>query len=73
MTPKEKAKDLIDKYVGFKLNPYDDPEMKHTKYKAKLNALICLKEIEDLHFKFYGQDKEFTIYLLEVANELEYV
>lgn len=45
MKPKDKAKELIDKYVGFKLNPYNDPEMSQTLYKAKKNALICVNEI----------------------------
>ena len=45
MTPKEKAIELFDKYMGFKMNPYDDLEMTLKKGIAKDNALIAVDYI----------------------------
>jgi hypothetical protein len=45
MTPKEKSIELFDKYMGFKMNPYNDLEMTLKKGIAKKNALIAVNEI----------------------------
>jgi len=46
MTPKEKAKELIDKYMGVDIN-YNEP-MWVDKYGGKQCALIAVDEILDL-------------------------
>ena len=45
MKPKDKAKDLFDAHMGFKMNPYDDIEMTLKKGIAKDHALITISEI----------------------------
>ena len=35
MTPQKKAYTLFDRYMGFKMKPYDDPEMYIKKAEAK--------------------------------------
>lgn len=65
MIHKEKAIELVDKFVGFKIRPYNDPEMSSTLYKAKKHALICVDEIfpnidkhcDELYF-YWQQVKE---------------
>jgi uncharacterized protein (UPF0212 family) len=74
MEAKEKAIELIDKYVGFKLNPYNDPEMSQTLYKAKKNALICVNQIlfSLYDIEFYKQEHAIKIakYWKEVKQEI---
>lgn len=41
MTPKAKAKELVDKFVGFELNPYDDIEMRPKLLEAKKKCVNC--------------------------------
>jgi hypothetical protein len=48
MTAKEKAYEIFDKYMGFKMNPYNDPEMFLSKAIAKSNAMILIDEILNL-------------------------
>ena len=71
MTPKEKSKELIDKYVGFKLNPYNDPEMSQTLYIAKKNALICVDEfIDALSFNSSPTAEGLTEFYEKVKQEI---
>ena len=69
MTPKEKAIELFDKYMGFKMNPYDDPEMTLKKGIAKTNVLIAVDEI----LKITWVDKFLTVeeYWQEVKQEIQ--
>jgi hypothetical protein len=41
---KEKAKQLVDEFLGFELDDYDDPEMIQQLGNAKQCALICVNE-----------------------------
>ena len=66
LTPKEKAKELI--------NTFDCVDLTYQNIEpidvAKELALLCVSELEDLQFEMYGQDKEFTMYFLEVQKHL---
>jgi hypothetical protein len=63
MTPKEKAEELFDAHMGFKMNPYDDIEMTLEKGKAKEHALIS---VNLLLSEFYADD-----FYTEVKQEIE--
>lgn len=65
MTPQKKAYTLFDRYMGFKMNPYDDPEMSTKKAEAKKNALIAIDEI--LKVAFYDSEDIF-----ETLDDREY-
>jgi hypothetical protein len=63
MTPKEKAKELVDKmYVGFVHDLYS--------YKAKQCALIAVDEIMKLDEVWYQGSKTYEFYE-EVKQEIE--
>ena len=70
MTPKDKAYSLVDQYVGFKLDPYDDPEMTVKKGTAKRHALIAVDEIIKYVLPRY-QDFTFALYWEDVKKEIE--
>lgn len=72
LTPKEKARHLLDTYIGFVLDPYDDPEMGLTKFKGKKNVLICINEIQANLIKL-NSDKSLELfnYYQDVKKELE--
>ena len=65
MTPQKKAYTLFDRYMGFKMKPYDDPEMYIKKAEAKKNALIAIDEI--LKVAFYDSEDIF-----ETLDDREY-
>ncbi len=74
MSPKEKAIELFDKYMGFKMNPYDDPEMRLKKGITKTNALIAVDlHLTELHkMKLIFSDRELHYkYWQEVKTEIE--
>ena len=58
MTPKEKAKELVDKMYGV------------TDYQAKQSALIAVDEIIESLNKLFGTIKEVSFYR-EVKQEIE--
>ena len=62
MTPKEKAKELVDK---FSTVPLLDS------YEAKQCVLIAVNEILKSHNNLYGVNSEKTKYYLEVQQEIE--
>lgn len=45
LSPEEKAIELVDWFVGFKLNPYNDPEFTVTLGRAKDGAHKVIDEI----------------------------
>ena len=67
LTPKEKAKELINTFDCVDLS-YQDIDPKEVAIQL---SLLCVSELEDLQFEMYGQDKEFTMYFLEVRKELQ--
>jgi hypothetical protein len=73
MTPKEKAIELFDKYMGFKMNPYDDIEMTLKKGMAKTNALIAVDEIINIAYWGFMESggKQEQEYWEEVKQEIE--
>ena len=76
MNAKEDAKELVDKFVGFKLTDYKDPEMGLTLYKAKKHALISNRDTYETIADFYTEDIDKVVakkldYLNEVKDEIE--
>jgi hypothetical protein len=73
MTSKEKAKELVDKYVGFELQDYKDIEMGMTLFKAKKNAIICADEILEALGKpsVYEHSLFLILFWNEVKKEIE--
>jgi hypothetical protein len=70
MTPKEKAKELVNKYLGFEIDDYKDPEMGSTLYRAKSNALICVDEIINI-IGIMKQGNLILSYWLDVKQEIQ--
>ena len=72
MTAKEEAKELIDRFMPFSdYNECDVFTQRENQLKnAKQCALICVDEMENIQFKMYGQDKEFTLHYMEVKEEI---
>ena len=68
MTPKEKAEELVDYFVGFKLNPYKDIEMHGKLFKAKRFATFTVNQILSLCWN--GNEIALN-YWQEVKNEIE--
>jgi len=68
MTPKEKAKELTARYLGYTPTDFNDIEIGFSIYKAKKNALICVDEILTGSRLFYIQDYD---YWKEVKKEIE--
>jgi hypothetical protein len=48
MTPKEKAIEIFDTHMGFKMNPYGDIEMTLKKGMAKKHSLISVNLVINL-------------------------
>jgi hypothetical protein len=70
MTAKEKAKKLVDK-MKLKKDVIDENNYwSANEFGAKECALICVNEMEGVSFSFFGQDKNFTLYLLELREEI---
>jgi hypothetical protein len=72
MTPKEKAKDLVDKF--FKpIDVGDDQMLRIFRSAAKQCALIAVDEIISLkrHFLDYDNESAFRKYWQEVKTEIE--
>lgn len=79
MTPKQKAKILVDKFVGIKVNDYKEPKMKLKLSKAKRKTLLCIDEIiEELKIcqkfycenNYYGLRIDFLKLVKEEVNQL---
>ena len=70
-TPKEKAMYLFDEYVGFKLQPYDDPEMSLKKELARAHALIAVDEVLEALNENQWQNRNYIDYYEEVKLEIE--
>ena len=68
LTPKEKAKQLTSKFFDNDREPYTYSKALG---KARNKALLCVDEIEAIQFELYGQDKWFTMYFLEVREEIQ--
>jgi hypothetical protein len=73
MTAKEKAIELFDKYMGFKMNPYNDIEMTLKKGIAKDNALIAVDEILKIKLLWYQKDTKELEYWQKVKQEIELI
>ena len=71
LTPKEKAKNIYNQMLEWVTDAHIYKERNVTSITAKKCSLICVNELEDLQFEMYGQDKEFTMYFLEVRKELQ--
>jgi len=73
MTPKEKAKQLIDKYLCVQDYYKRDSGCSITQYEAKQCALIAVDEIVncDNYFNTLADAKEFINYWYEVQQEIE--
>ena len=67
MTPKEKAKELVERYeyIGEYVS-----DIWMGKYIIKQCALICVDEMYKSIEHFYGQDKEVSGYIEEVKQEI---
>jgi hypothetical protein len=76
MTPKEKAKELVDKFNPLSLRTISDFDTKVPEYKGKECALIAVDEIIKVIPRYeYGQgekvDSEIYEYYQEVKQEIE--
>lgn len=72
MTPKEKAKSLIIKYMCFCPEDWTELEIQRDIYEAKKNSLICVNEVLDGMKNQINQiDDIDTIYWLKVKGELK--
>ena len=68
--PNKYARELVDEFYS-EINNYPEKSLDYFDYEKSIKcAFLYLKKVEDIHFKFYGQDKEFTMYLSEVVNVL---
>ena len=72
MTAKEEARELVYRFMPFSdYNECDVFTQRENQLKnAKQCALICVDEMENIQFKMYGQDKEFTLHYMEVKEEI---
>ena len=70
MTPKEKAIELFDTHMGFKMNPYDDIEMTLKKGIAKKHALIAVDEILDILWHTHKNEIEYRFWQ-QVEQEIQ--
>lgn len=68
MNQDEKAIELFDKFMGFKMRPYKDPEMTLSIGRAKRNAIIACDEIIK-EGKYLGVHR--FEYWQEVKQEIE--
>jgi hypothetical protein len=68
MTPKEKAFEIFDAHMGFKMNPYDDIEMTLKKGIAKKHSLISVNLVLNL---CWNGNKTALNYWENVKNEIE--
>lgn len=68
MTPKEKAFEIFDTHMGFKMNPYDDIEMTLKKGIAKKHSLISVNLVLNL---CWNGNKTALNYWENVKNEIE--
>ena len=71
MTPKEKAKELVDKYLDITLNVESDDDI--NKYTAKQCTLIAVDEIKEVVSLCipYKDEKSYIDYWQKVKQELE--
>lgn len=67
MTPKEKAQELINKFIEPAKSYYSDIEWKEKNYKARQCAIIAVDEILNAHL-FDLDEKE---YWQQVKQEIE--
>ena len=72
MTPKEKAKELVDKYIPLSLRLYSDYEWVEEIDSAKQCALIAVDEILDI-IRYHGTDigKHSLMFWKDVKQEIE--
>ena len=71
MTPKEKAKSLIIKYMGFCPEDWTELEIQRDIFEGKLNSLICVDElIEQISLPKDDWFEERLEYLKEVKHEI---
>jgi hypothetical protein len=61
MTPKEKARELYDKFI-------DITSFKANRIQAKQSALIMIDEVLQIMINFYNNDIDFW---LDVKNEIK--
>lgn len=67
MTPEEKAKELIKKFIPCTLEDFSDENFERTKQCA----LICVEEIDkELGYSFLYSDKR-RVFYREVKSEIE--
>jgi hypothetical protein len=73
MTPKEKAKDLVDKFKKYAYYPKTDNDeifINQLSKNAKQCALIAVEEILKV-VSFYNDSQAEVIYFKEVKQEIE--
>lgn len=68
MTPKDKAIEIFDTHMGWKMNPYDDIEMTLKKGIVKEHALISVCLVLSL---CWNGNKTALNYWENVKNEIE--
>jgi len=68
LLPIVKAEELVTKFYK-KQCSHSLPELAFK--GAKESSLLCIDELEKVQFEMYGQDKEFTMYFLEVRKEIQ--
>ena len=74
MTPKEKAKELVDKYYDMKWQSYSHKKTSiksMTKLSSKQCALIAVDEIISIKLLWYQKDTKELDYWQEVKQEIE--
>ena len=76
MTAKEEAIELVNKFKIKVTVVYSEDSVPCVLNapmiikSSKQCALICVDEMENIQFKMYGQDKEFTLHYMEVKEEI---
>lgn len=70
MTPKEKAKELVDRMFGVQVDNQTF-HMYNTLESAKYSALIAVDEILKSHNNMYGVNNKKVKFYLEVKQEIE--
>ncbi len=73
MTPKEKAKELVDKYYDMKWQSYSHKKTSiksMTKLSCKQCALIAVDEILDASMPYFDELDDYVIFWQQVKKEI---
>jgi hypothetical protein len=71
MTPKEKAEELVDKFMDYSDSRFNVNNDLSPLYTAKQCALIAVDEIFEALDEHHWQNRNVTEYYREVKHELE--